>query len=328
MVGSTLRVASVPFVSRDGDCAHNAAQIAACLVGVAREGIALAVFPELCLSGYTDTAKLSRASLDALAEPLDGASIRTVAAAVERTGVACGVGLIERAPDGRLFNSHVMCLPDGALHCHRKLHAAEHRRIVSGDRYTVFDTGWGVRIGILTGGDSYLVENVRMTALLGASVLIAPHRSGRASRPGEHPLQPLPMMYRSKSPVDTDTMESMHGWLCARAADNGMFIVFSDSHEASNDQATDAAAVIVDPSGRVLAASGTPEGYAAANLDLALIERSRGRQWLAARRPDLYALLAQSAADRSRAYDEPPNASARGSVALGFAVVSRHRLMR
>lgn len=325
MAGSTLRVASVPFVSRDGDCAHNAAQVTTCLVDVAREGIALAVFPELCLSGYADTAKLSHTSLDALAEPLDGASIRTVAEAVERTGVACGVGLIERASDGQLFNSYVVCLPDGAQHCHRKLHAAEHRRIVSGDRYTVFDTAWDVRIGILTGGDSYLVENVRMTALLGATVLIAPHRSGRASRAGEHPAQPLPMTYRS--PADADTMESMHSRLCARAADNGMFIVFSDGHEASSDQLAEAAALIVDPSGRVLAASNTSGVCAAAHLDLALIERSRGRQWLAARRPDLYALLAQPAADRSRVY-EPQNASARGSVALGFAVVSRHRLMR
>ncbi|WP_207557115.1 nitrilase-related carbon-nitrogen hydrolase [Paraburkholderia acidicola] len=327
MAGSMLRVASVPFVSRDGDGAHNAARVAACLADAARDGVALAVFPELCLSGYADITKLHRVSIEALAEPLDGASIRIVTAAVERTGVACGVGLIERAPDGRFFNSYVVCLPDGARHCHRKLHAADHRRIVSGDRYTVFDTGSGVRIGILTGGDSYLVENVRMTALLGASVLIAPHRTGRASHTGEHPVQPLPMMHRSRSPADADTMESMHGWLCARAADNGMFIVFSDGHEASNDQATDATALIVDPSGRVLAASETPGAYAAANLDLALIERSRGRQWLAARRPDLYALLAQPEADRSRVY-EAQHASARGSVALGFAVVSRHRLMR
>lgn len=54
--------------------------------------------------------------------------------------MAIGVGLIELGDDGRCYNAYAVCLPDGELHVHRKLHAFEHPAIASGDRYTVFDT--------------------------------------------------------------------------------------------------------------------------------------------------------------------------------------------
>jgi predicted amidohydrolase len=63
--------------------------------------------------------------------------------------MAIGVGLIECADDGGLFNYYVFCQPDGTFACHRKLHAFENEHIRSGDRYTVIDSPLGVRIGIL-----------------------------------------------------------------------------------------------------------------------------------------------------------------------------------
>jgi predicted amidohydrolase len=62
------------------------------------------------------------------------------------------------------------------------LHAFEHEAIASGSSYTVFDTRWGFRAGVLICWDKNLVENVRITALLGATVLIAPHQTGRTTR--------------------------------------------------------------------------------------------------------------------------------------------------
>lgn len=306
MAASTLRVASVPFVSRDGDKAHNAERISALLGDAAREGVALAVFPEKSLSGYANTAKLQRAQLDALAEPLDGASVRAVADAVDRTGVACGVGLIERAPDGRLFNSYAVCLPGGERHCHRQLHAAGHRRIGNGDAFTVFDTAWGIRIAILIGSDSYPVENVRMTALMNATLLVAAHR-------------------RESGRVGDDGIDAAA--LSARAADNGMFVAFADSVDGENR--SDAAAMIVDPSGHVLASCDTEGVGAVADLDMTLAGGSRGRRWLAARRPDLYGPLAQQQQQPSNGrvlLPDSPRAVAKGAVAVSFAVVGRNRL--
>jgi hypothetical protein len=67
---------------------------------------------------------------------------------------------------------------DGTLHRHRKLHAFEHSAIRSGDEFTVFDLPEGWRCGLLICYDCNLIENVRITALRGADVLLAPHQTG------------------------------------------------------------------------------------------------------------------------------------------------------
>ena len=359
---SMLRVASIPLRSRRGEPAQNAARIAEWLELAARDEIGLAVFPEACLVGYGSLAKLHRDELEALAEPLDGPAMGAVADAVERTGVAAGVGFIERSADGRLFNSYVVCLPGGVRHCHRKLHAFEHRRIVSGDRFTVFDTAWGVRVGVLIGGDAYLVENVRMTALMGATLLVAPHRSYSAQRGGSRILQPVSAEQwrnrqaragavaavggaiddRTASAEATgnvagvrgrhDAVDWVRAWLPARAADNGIFAVFSDGLDSGGNEGAPGGGMIVDPCGGILAESvcvrdacaneASAEGFiAAANVDPDLIATSAGQQWLRARRPDLYAPLERT--DRDTTVFEPRGVTPRGSIAVSFAQVSR-----
>lgn len=311
----SLRVAAMSLVSRPGDAAHNVARIADCLALAAEKDIGLVVFPETCIGGYGSVAKLHRAELDALAEPLDGPSIRAVADAVERSGVAAGVGFLERAADGRLFNSYAVCLPGGMRHCHRKLHAFGHRRISSGDRFTVFDTAWGVRVGILIGGDNYLVENMRMTALMGATLLIAPHRSDGANQTGDRRTQA------------GSIGQSLPRLLSARAGDNGMFVVFSEGVAIGGSEQSSGAAMIVDPCGRVLAASRARDALVSADLDRGLIDGSAGQQWLTARRPELYGLLTRSGDHRAADF-EPRGASSRGAIALSFAQVSRNRPIR
>lgn len=311
---ASLRVAAIPLVSRPGDPPHDVARIVDGLALAARDDIALALFPEVCLDSHGSMAKLHRADLDALAEPLDGPSISAVADAVERLGVAAGVGFVERAAGGRLFNSYAVCLPDGARHCHRKLHAFGHRRISNGDRFTVFDTAWGVRVGILIGDDNSLVENARMTALMGATLLLAPHRSAGVKRGGDRSTQPVPME------------QSLRCWLPARAADNGMFVVSSEGGETDGRERSGGAGMIVDPYGRVLAASRAADALIAADLEMGLIDESAGQQWLMARRPELYGLLTRSG---HHATDfEPRRAASRGAVAISFAQVGRDRPIR
>ena len=69
-------------------------------------------------------------------------------------------------------------MPDGTLRRHRKLHAFEHPAIHPGNEYTVFDTPHGFRAGVLICYDDNIIENVRITALRGAEVLLAPHQTG------------------------------------------------------------------------------------------------------------------------------------------------------
>ena len=338
-----LRVASIPLRSYRGEIERNVARIAEWLALAAREEIGLVVFPEACLVGYGSFARLHRDEIESLAQPLDGAALGAVANAVERTGVAAGVGLIERAPDGCLFNSYVICLPGGVRHCHRKLHAFEHRRILSGDRFTVFDTAWGIRIGVLIGGDAYLIENVRMTALMGATLLVAPHRSYAVQHGGERLLQPVSAeQWRQRdaraaasgatgaagatrvasAPTGHHAADWLRAWLPARAADNGIFTVFGDGAEPCGKEGAPGAGMIVDPCGVILADDVSANGaIVAANLDQRLIATSAGQQWLRARRPDLYAALGWP--DRDAAIFAPRGVSPRGSIAVSFAQVSR-----
>jgi predicted amidohydrolase len=317
-----LRVASVPVDSLRGDAPRNVERIAHALAEAAREGIGLVVFPENCIAGYASMTTLHRDELEALAEPLHGASLSAVADAVERTGVAAGVGLIERAAHGCLFNSYVVCMPGRLRHCHRKLHAFEHRSIASGDRFTVFDTPWGIRMGILIGGDSYLIENVRMTALMGATLLIAPHRSYGERGGANRPMQPVSMaQWLHSDGAATDRAQGAdwsRNWLPARAADNGMFVVFSDGSEASHSRK----AMIVDPSGRILAEHA--DARVSAEVDPHLIATSAGRQWLTARRADLYGPLGDPVHRSPMTYDSRGMESG-GSIAVGFAQVRRNR---
>lgn len=333
---SSFCVASVPLVSCRGEAAHNVARVADWLALAALQNIDLVVFPEACISGYASMAKLGRAELNALAQTLDGPSVRAVAEAVERTGVGAGVGFVERATDGRFFNSYVVCLPGGVRHCHRKLHAIEHPRIVSGDRFTVFDVSADIRVGILIGADNYVVENVRMTALMGATLLLAPHRSyGVDGERGDnaHPVSRQQAL-RHESGAQAahranseNSGEWLRRWLPARAVDNGMFVVFSDGAEIARESQAAGTAMIVDPFGRILASTAEGEASGAwvhAGLDATLVRVSPGREWLAARRPALYGALSRIGSDRVE-FDARA-VSAKGAVALSFAQVRRNRV--
>jgi predicted amidohydrolase len=308
---ATLGVAAFPSIPRYDDTSHNVARIVAALEQVSRHGIRLAVFPEASISGTDTGTQQRRAQLDALAEPLDGPSVSTVAQAAERTGVAAGIGWLERGTDGRLFNSYAVCMPDGRRVRHRQLGPAG-RRIAGGTEFTMFDTGWGVHAGILVGTDNHASENARMTALLGANLLIAPYRAAHSMPAGR----------------EAPACELLARAWPGRALDNGTFVVFSAgvADQAVGAQACGAAS-IVDPCGRVLAETGlscgTSEAFVRADLDLALARENVGRHWRAARWPALYRGLAEDAAAQACPAPERRPVTSRGSIALSVAIVCR-----
>jgi hypothetical protein len=55
--------------------------------------------------------------------------------------------------------------------------------MASGSQYTVFDIPQGAKVGILICYDNNIIENVRMTALKGAEILLAPHQTGGCDSP-------------------------------------------------------------------------------------------------------------------------------------------------
>ncbi|MCP2270248.1 nitrilase family protein [Actinokineospora diospyrosa] len=298
-----LRVGTVQFEHRDDDKAYNLGQVRRFAVEAADAGARLVVCPEMCLVGYWHLRRRTREELWDLAEPSDGPLVAALRDLAGELGIGVGAGFLESAGE-RLFNSYAVCLPDGAVHVHRKLHAFEHEEISSGDTYTVFDTPWSVRMAVLICYDNNLVENVRACALAGATVLLAPHQTGGTHSRSPHGMKPIPLpvwenrhLY-PKAVEDafrgTNGREWLMRWLPSRAHDNGLFVVFANGVGRDDDEVRTGNAMVIDPYGRIVAETwAAGDELVQADLDLGLVPLSTGRRWLAARRPELYGPLVE-----------------------------------
>lgn len=305
---ASLRCAAVQFEHQPDDKAYNLGRVEAFVRQAAARDVQVVAFPEMCLVGYWHLRRHTTDRLRELAEPLTGPSVTAVRELAMSHGIAVGAGFLETDEQGRLYNAYVMCLPDGEVHRHRKLHAFEHEAISSGDRYTVFDTPWGVRMAVLICYDNNLVENVRASALLGASVLVAPHQTGGTSSRSPHGMRPIPLelwhaRHRDRAAIEAEFRgpngrEWLMRWLPARAHDNGLFILFSNGVGQDDDEVRTGNAMILDPYGRILTETWAAEDtMVTADLDLDLLPLCTGRRWLKARRPELYGILTQRFGD-------------------------------
>lgn len=316
----TIRVATVQFEPRPGAKEYNLARVGHFARAAADDAVHIVAFPELCLVGNRHLARRSAAYLRRIAEPEDGPSITRIRELARRLGLGVGVGLLTEH-DGRLFDSYAVCLPDGAVHVHHKLHPRGHDAISEGAGYTVFDTPWGVRVGVLICLDNNIVENVRATALLGAQILLAPHQSGGTHTMTPFGVDPIPLSAWENRAADPDTVRAAfagdtgRAWLLrclpARAHDNGMFIVFSNGVGLDDDEVRTGNAMIVDPSGRIVAESRSlDDDMVTADLDPTLAADSVGRWWMRSRRPELYGPLT---ANRATSQGRPCIIRASGS---------------
>lgn len=317
---TSLRAACVQFEHRPDDKDYNLSRVEHFVRQASAEGAQVVVCPEMCVVGYWHLRNHSVDQLRALAEPLDGPSVGAVRDLAMAHRLAVGVGFLE-TDGGRLFNSYALCLPDGRVHRHRKLHAFEHPAISSGDSYTVFDTPWGVRFAILICYDNNLIENVRASALLGATVLVAPHQTGGTSSRSPHGMRPIPVRLWEARQENPEAIEAafrgpsgrewLMRWLPARAHDNGLFLLFSNGVGRDDDEVRTGNAMILDPYGRVLTETWVADDtMVVADLDLDLLPLSNGRRWLKARRPELYDVLTWRFGDErdprtARFSDEP-----------------------
>ncbi|MGC6766874.1 nitrilase-related carbon-nitrogen hydrolase, partial [Escherichia coli] len=86
------------------------------------------------ITGYWHVPQLPEHAVYALSERVsDSESLALIKQKAIAYQMAIGVGLIEQAEDNTLYNTWVVCMPDGSLHKHRKLHAFEHPIIKSGE---------------------------------------------------------------------------------------------------------------------------------------------------------------------------------------------------
>lgn len=299
-----LRVASVQFEHAAGDKAANFAKIRRFTADAAARGVEIAVFPECCITGYWFLRNLTRDQLLALAEPVpDGPSTRALLELSRQHGMTIGAGLVEVDADGLLHNTYVVAMPDGNWRRHRKIHAFEGDDFVSGSEFTVFDTPHGCRVGVLICYDCNINENVRITALMGADLLLAPHQTGGCRTKNPHLMGLIERRVWDERHANPAAIEAelkgdkgrgwLMRWLPSRAHDNGLFLVFSNGVGVDDDEVRTGNAMILDPYGRILAETWkADDDLVVADLDASLLEHSTGRRWITTRRPELYGPLA------------------------------------
>lgn len=300
---TSVRCGTVQFNHHAGDKSYNLLVIERFVGEAAAAGVQILAFPEMCISGYWHVRNLDRAALEALAERVpEGPSTARLSALAQAHGLAIGAGLLELGEDGRLFNTYMLCMPDGAVHRHRKLHAFESPHIASGDTYSVFDTPWGVRVGILICYDNNIIENARATALLGADIVLAPHQTGGTRSRSPHAMGAIDPELWDRRHAEPEAIEAefrgpkgrewLMRWLPSRAHDNGYFILFSNGVGPDDDEVRTGNAMIIDPYGCILAETCKAEdALVVADLDLDLLPTCSGRRWIRGRRPELYGLL-------------------------------------
>ena len=300
-----IRAASVQFEHTPSDKQANLAKIEDFVHQAKQQQVELIVFPECCISGYWHLRNLSRQELVDLAEPVfEGPSSRKLLSLAGKHQMIIGAGLIEITDDGDLYNTYVVALPDGRSYRHRKIHCFISEHVGSGSEYTVFDIPGGIRLSVLICYDNNIGENVRMTAIKGADILLAPHQTGGCESKNPHTMSLVDRQLwdaRKKNPQAIEAeLRGPKGrgwlmrWLPARAHDNGMFLIFSNGVGIDDDEIRTGNAMILDPYGRVLVETcKAVDDMVIADLDMSLLERCTGRRWISSRRPELYGPLAQ-----------------------------------
>jgi predicted amidohydrolase len=246
-----VKVSAIQLATDESE--SNSARVGRATDLVARQaGADLVVLPELWVQGG-----FAFTTFEATAEPLDGPTVSALSAAAATAGVWLhGGSIVERADDGRLYNCSLLFGPDGTLVAtYRKMHLFG----FSGGETTVLTAGTdvvtteidGVTVGLATCYDLRFPELFRRLVDRGAELVLMP-AAWPAPRIGHWSLL-----------------------VQARAIEDQMFVVACNGCGQQSGLRLGGRSAMVDPWGKVLAEAGEDEQVLAADLDLALVAKTR-----------------------------------------------------
>ncbi len=166
-----LRVAAISIESRPGETARNLELIRKWCARAAAEGVQLALFPELSLTGFIPNhpqgahdawLRSALAGARRMAEPISGQAVTALAEIAAETGIHIAAGLLEDAGN-LLYNAMVLVAPGGIAGVWRKMHIPMYEMpfYSGGPAPEVVSTTLG-RIGANICFDALLPESTRL----------------------------------------------------------------------------------------------------------------------------------------------------------------------
>ncbi|MDP7250964.1 MAG: nitrilase family protein [Planctomycetota bacterium] len=298
-----IRIATAQFENRDNDNAYNLSRVETLTRIAVEQDAEIVSFHEGCIPGYTWIQPLSKEELLEIAEPVpDGDSVSELMRISKQYGIVVMAGLVERDAEDNVYNTYVAVSGDEFVARHRKLHPFVNPHLSPGQGYTVFDL-LGCRMGMLICYDNNLVENPRITAMMGAEIIFMPHVTcclpsampGRGIVPKEfwdnRHRDPVSLQQEFLGPKGRGWLMR---WLPARAYENGIYAVFSNPVGWDYDTVKPGLAMVLDPYGEVIAESHALEDDVVVGLCTPeKIANSSGQRYLKARRPDLYGAMVE-----------------------------------
>ncbi len=162
-----MRIALVQSDPQFGELERNGADLLAAIQSVDAD---LYILPELCLSGYDFEDRKEAASY---AEPADGPNVSALATAATAREAGIVFGFAESTPEGRLYNSSILALPDGRRRVYRKTHLFAREKLLfdPGDTGFFVEEFRGLRVGLAICFDWMFPESFRTLALKGADII-------------------------------------------------------------------------------------------------------------------------------------------------------------
>jgi len=266
----------------------------------AAKGAQVVLLQELFNAPYF--CKVTDAARFDLAEPIPGPTTERMQSLARELGVVIIVPLFERRGAGLYHNSAAVVDTDGSLvGVYRKMHIPDdplyhekyyftpgeiyqHAEDKPASGFRVFDTKVA-RIGVLICWDQWYPEGARITALMGADILVYP------TAIGWHPKEKAEW---GKAQADAwRTIQRAH------AIANGVYVAAANRVGHEPEPGTDGIeffghSFVSDPFGRVIAEAGTEPAILTARCDPKVIEETR-RNWpfLRDRRIDAYGPILQ-----------------------------------
>ncbi len=225
----------------------------------------------------------------ALAEPLDGPLLQQFRALAAELSIVLATPFFEKRAPGVFHNSLMIFGPQGEdLGLYRKMHIPDDPQFMEKYYFTPGDLGFlavdtpSGKLGPLICWDQWFPEAARLTALLGAQILLYPTAIGW-----------LPSEKAQDGAAQLDAWRTMQR---SHAIANGVFVLAINRVGQEGDPATGIEfwghSMIIDPLGRVLQEGGEDEQVLVAELDLGQIDETR-KWWpfFRDRRIDSYAPL-------------------------------------